>query len=260
MKPGITAHIMVKNEEYFIRSAVEAILPLCTEVIVFDTGSTDNTPAIVQGIPSDKIRFFEKGDRSARELIDLRNEMVRLTTTEWFFVVDGDEIYFFKNPKKLLDELGRVPQSVSRLEVTIRDFVRDAHLVARDRTMGRLWRTSNIRFVGIYPFERPALKKNLSAPLDSFSSDRFKKDIISYHMCFFPRSSKDLEVRAGRHWRPLPFIIKPFFGPYPPQFKAKTGWPHALAGFVMYNLVGAWQRFFSSPGPGRKAQKSGANN
>lgn len=89
----ITAHYLIKNEERFIRHSIESILPLVTEVIVFDTGSTDDTVRRVKSIQSNKIKFYQKSSADPHDLVHYRNEMIRLTRTEWFMIVDGDEVY-----------------------------------------------------------------------------------------------------------------------------------------------------------------------
>ncbi len=82
MKGPITVHMMVRNEEVFIQQAIESVLPLAFEVLVFDTGSTDSTIEKVKGIGSKKIKIFEKGPQNSEDLIALRNEMIGMTRTQ----------------------------------------------------------------------------------------------------------------------------------------------------------------------------------
>lgn len=253
MKKGITVHMMVKNEEVFVRSAIEAVLPIASEIIVFDTGSTDKTPEIIQSIGSKKIRFFEKGIASPKKLVELRNEMIKMTKTGWFFVVDGDEIFTFSEPEKIIGTLESLSPNVARVEVTIRDFVNDAQLVARDRVSGKFWRTSAIEFSGTYPFEGPVLKKNPSANFASYTSSALASSVVCYHMVFFARSSQDSDVKWGRHWRRIPFPVFPFFGPWPSHFGIDFNAAKTLMKFVFYNVVGFVQVFLH-----RKEQKRDA--
>ena len=255
MKKGITAHFMVRNEENFIRNAIESVSGIADEIIVFDTGSTDKTPEIVKDMKG-KIRFFEKGIKTPKELIALRNEMVELTKTNWFFVVDGDEIFYFNEEKKLLNQLDLLPESILRVEVTIRDFVRDANLVARNRVSGKIWRTDRIRFFGEYPFEGGFPKENPKADFKSFSSGELKDDIVCYHMVFFERSSKDKDVEVGRHWRKIPFPVLPFFGIYPKEFRLKQNFLLLIPKLLYYNIIGFLHLFFHRKEQRRNAKRN----
>ena len=244
MKSNVTVHMMIKNEEFFIKKAIESVLVFADEIIVFDTGSTDNTREIVNSIDSKKIRLFEKGTKTPKELIGMRNEMIKLTKTKWFMVVDGDEIIYFKHQNKLAEALENIPGHISRVELTMRDFVKDKFLVARDRRMGKIWRTNTINFRGEYPFEWGSPEGKTKSEIESFSTRELENSAISYHMCFFARSQKDLEVKVGRHWRQIPFPVLPFFGPWPKQMDVKSSLIFSIIKLPIYNLTGLVQKIF----------------
>lgn len=52
----ITVAIIVKDEERCISRCIESILQLFDEIIIVDTGSTDNTLNIIRGYSSKKIK------------------------------------------------------------------------------------------------------------------------------------------------------------------------------------------------------------
>jgi len=89
----ITAQMIVKNEENFVWYAINSILEYVDKIIVWDTGSSDKTVEIIKTINNPKIDFKEKGAVTLRGFARLRNEMVKLTSTDWIFVLDGDEIW-----------------------------------------------------------------------------------------------------------------------------------------------------------------------
>jgi len=78
--------MMVKNEDIYIRKAIENIKEFCDEIIVIDTGSTDNT-----------IAEIEKTGLKAHVELDLKNTHrfiePYIGTDTWIFGVDGDELY-----------------------------------------------------------------------------------------------------------------------------------------------------------------------
>jgi len=90
---SITAHCLVKNEENFIWYALQSVLPFVDRVLVWDTGSTDKTVKIIKSISSSKISFEEKGPVNEVGHTALRNEMIRRTTSDWFMILDGDEVW-----------------------------------------------------------------------------------------------------------------------------------------------------------------------
>ncbi len=95
MKNGITAHIIVKNEEKWIWYSIMSIIDYVDKVIIFDTGSQDNTVAIIKEFEKyDKVIFYEKGEVTKEEFYKLRQLQIEMTETKWFFVLDGDEIWY----------------------------------------------------------------------------------------------------------------------------------------------------------------------
>lgn len=89
----ITAHMLVKNEENFVWFAINSILDYVDKIIVWDTGSMDKTVEIIKAINSPKISFEEKGSVDPYEFAKLREEMIKMTNTDWIFILDGDEIW-----------------------------------------------------------------------------------------------------------------------------------------------------------------------
>jgi glycosyltransferase involved in cell wall biosynthesis len=90
---NLTVHCVVRNEERWIWFALHAALPFCERLMLWDTGSTDETLEIMRCIDSPKIVFRECGPVDAESLTDLRNEMIQETRTDWIAIVDGDEIW-----------------------------------------------------------------------------------------------------------------------------------------------------------------------
>lgn len=89
---GISAAMIVKNEERCIERAISSILEAVDEIIVVDTGSTDETVSIIEGIAAKsekvKLHHFEwTNDFSAA-----RNYSLSLVTHKWVFVVDADDV------------------------------------------------------------------------------------------------------------------------------------------------------------------------
>lgn len=94
--PTITAHCIVKNEENFVGYAIRSVVDFVDQVLVFDTGSTDKTVEIISKLAAEypaKIIFEEKGACDKQRHTELRQEMLERTTTDWFMILDGDEVW-----------------------------------------------------------------------------------------------------------------------------------------------------------------------
>ena len=89
----IVAHSLVKNEEEWIWYSLMSIIDYVDEIMVWDTGSTDNTVSIIKSIPSPKITFVEYGPIDAPGHFKVRQEMLEKTKADWMIMLDGDEIW-----------------------------------------------------------------------------------------------------------------------------------------------------------------------
>jgi glycosyltransferase involved in cell wall biosynthesis len=91
-KPTLTVGIIAKDAESDILRCVESIWGLADEILIGDTGSTDNTKAIVSDIR--KVRVVDLP--SVHEHLDgfagVRNELLKHATGDWFLWIDTDEI------------------------------------------------------------------------------------------------------------------------------------------------------------------------
>lgn len=108
LKDGITAHMMVKNEGRWCWYAIRSIIEHVDKIIIFDTGSSDKTLDCINWYLNNdkyknKIFFEEKGTVDSKKIKDIRQEMIEITTTKWFMLLDGDEIWFEDGIKELID-------------------------------------------------------------------------------------------------------------------------------------------------------------
>jgi glycosyltransferase involved in cell wall biosynthesis len=110
MTSNITANMMVKNEEKWIWFAIMSVIDFVDHIIIFDTGSTDNTVDIINKLINtnnlaDKITFEEKGSVDKNQFTLLRQEQLNRTKTKWFLLVDGDEIWYKKTLINLIESI-----------------------------------------------------------------------------------------------------------------------------------------------------------
>lgn len=83
--------MMVKNEEKNIDRCLKSLQPLrdavSSELIIVDTGSTDNTVEIAEKY-TDKLYFHPWNNNFSQ----MRNISISYAKGEWIFIIDGDEV------------------------------------------------------------------------------------------------------------------------------------------------------------------------
>jgi glycosyltransferase involved in cell wall biosynthesis len=167
----LTIHMMVKNEERYIRQTLRSVLPHADAAIIIDTGSDDETfeyaieicseyqsdvDILVAKQPITQDSRVWDGNHLNQELTNLRNQMLGDTDTKWVWQVDGDEIYTeeaIKNLESSMKTLDNMTGCVG-LMVPIKWCVDDEHYVHPgpfDRTL-RVFK-SNGYWSGEFPNE-----------------------------------------------------------------------------------------------------------
>ena len=92
MPPRISLTLIVKNEENSLPTCLRSVADLVHEVIVVDTGSSDQTRAVAQNLGA-RVSDFAWVDSFAAA----RNESLRHATGDWIPWLDGDEFFDVEN-------------------------------------------------------------------------------------------------------------------------------------------------------------------
>ena len=92
--------MIVKNEEKYLGKCLEALVPILnnldSELVIVDTGSTDNTVEIAKQYTNNVFFHQWKND-----FAEARNVTLEKSQGEWYFYIDADEI--LENEKSIID-------------------------------------------------------------------------------------------------------------------------------------------------------------
>jgi glycosyltransferase involved in cell wall biosynthesis len=83
----ISLAMIIKNEEKNIQKCIESVKELVDEIVIVDTGSTDNTINIIKEYPNIRIYHY----LWCEDFSKARNFSIEKTTGEYILVLDGDE-------------------------------------------------------------------------------------------------------------------------------------------------------------------------
>jgi len=199
---GITAHMIVKNEDRWVWFALQSILPYVDKIIITDTGSSDKTLKIIESFASPKIQFTKVVIHTSADVTSVRSAQLTETKTPWIWIVDGDEIYPSNTAKECLtaaksnhyegvvvrryDLMGdiyhRQVESVGSYEL----FGQKGHLLVRLLNRDKI---NNLIYRGDYPNEG-FLDGNGKSILTRKPLDWYITKDYLYHAMYLKRSSQ----------------------------------------------------------------------
>lgn len=165
----LSAVIITQNEQRNIGRCLESLKGLADEIIVVDSGSTDNTPTLCQ---SQNVRFVH---HDWEGYSGQKNFAETLATCDWVLSIDADEALSDTLRDSILEWKQGVPDSecvyaVKRLTNYCGSWIR--HCGWYPDTKVRLWQRGSVRWVGTIHEEL-----QFSRPMQSVT---FKGDLLHY--------------------------------------------------------------------------------
>jgi len=224
----VTAQVMVRNEP-LVFFAIASVIDYVDRVIVFDTGSTDDTLKDIEYAQSefgDKIELYKRQLPNSQqwtiglvhsgtieshpgfnELGDIRREIHAMTDTEYSLILDGDEVYpdgLIQDVKQWADNDAGGTNIVCSY-VPVIDFYGGLYQIHQRHSFGRLFKTTKVEVKGGYPVEMHYSKVS-GRSLDN-----------SPHECNFVPTAHVLHHHEMlvKPWRRKPVKIEQFDGPWP---------------------------------------------
>ncbi len=104
----ISVNCIVRNEERYLWFAVSSIADWVDEILLWDTGSTDLTPNLIEALSKKypaKIKPKLLGVIDKTEFTKKRQEMLDASAGDWILILDGDEVWWNDSIKKVLEKI-----------------------------------------------------------------------------------------------------------------------------------------------------------
>ena len=102
----IVAMYRIKNEERWIEKSINSILDICSEIVILDDGSIDNTLEICQSF--DQVVDISHQSNLPLDQVRDKNKLLKMAlkrNPEYILSLDGDEVLAPYSKEILLEEL-----------------------------------------------------------------------------------------------------------------------------------------------------------
>ena len=124
----IWAHTLVKNDARWLWYSVNSVIDHIDKLLLWDTGSVDDSLEIERELKSsypDKILYFKRPQNSKEEFTDVRQEMLEATLSDWFLMLDADEIWWRSSIEKVINKIKTEGQKIESIVVPTVNTVGD---------------------------------------------------------------------------------------------------------------------------------------
>jgi tetratricopeptide (TPR) repeat protein len=98
--PALSVCMIVKNEEDFLENCLKSVVDHVDEIVIVDTGSTDQTVKIAKGFNA-RIYHHPWQDNFSLH----RNQSISYAKGRWIFIIDADEEYRASSQRNLREEI-----------------------------------------------------------------------------------------------------------------------------------------------------------
>ena len=200
--PRITAIYRVKNEARFIEQSIKSVVDLCSEIIVLDDNSIDNTTEICSGF--DKVTDIIKQKELPLDETRDRNylfEKARKLDPDFILSVDGDEIFMPDSSEMLFEELFTIHPVSDVFEFQFLTLWDNVNTIRTDGIFGYYWQKRLLRMknqplsVLFVENDNPGNLHCGSIPPSTMGFDRPAKSSVK----IFHLASLDDEVRKRKY-------------------------------------------------------------
>lgn len=170
--------VLVQNDEYFLPYSLASIKGHFGRIIIYDVGSTDSTPEIIDQFTEENSKHTDilvrhLPDCDPKVQLCFRNSMIADARSEFYYILDGDEVYDERSVQNIKDSYstmvreyefeGKIYGVVRRVEIL--DDLMTAHGVGFFLPHHRAYHRTAI-WMGTHPGERPYYLQNSSSHVE----------------------------------------------------------------------------------------------
>jgi len=192
MNTEITPVILVSNEIYWLPYVLETVRGLFKRYVIYDIGSTDGTREVIEKFHNEEknrteffIRLLPMCDPEIQGIF--RNSMIAEAKSDWYFILDGDELYHRQELNTFLQTVNLNVDKIYGVAKRTEFNPELTHAYNIQRGHHRLYHRTAI-WKGTHPGEEPCTQQK--------SSTEFDINLMCYHMHNTLRSPKESEVPA----------------------------------------------------------------
>ena len=180
----ISLCMIVKNEENNLDKCLKSIVSYVDEIIIVDTGSTDNTKEITYNF-TDKVYDFVWVDDFSKA----RNFSISKANNDWILVLDADEFLINFDELQVQDFISNDEKCIGRIE-RIEFITQNRHAEEVQKSSERISRLFNKKY---YLYEGRIHEQVM--PMDGTISKTEFVNISVDHMGYISE-----EVRGKNKW------------------------------------------------------------
>ena len=200
--PKIVGIYRVKNESRFIEQSLKSVMDICSEIIILDDNSTDNTVEICSGF--DKVTNVTKQKDLILDETRDRNylfENARKLDPDFILSVDGDEIFMPNAFDILFEETSTIYPNSDVFDFQFLTLWDNVNTIRTDGIFGYYWQKRLLRMKNqplsllFVENDNPGNIHCGSIPPSSVGFDRTAKSSVK----IFHLASLDDEVRQRKY-------------------------------------------------------------
>ena len=201
-KPKIVGVYKVKNESRFIEQSLKSVMDICSDIVVLDNNSSDDTVEICSGF--DKVDTIEEKRDLPYDEVREKNiilEKARKLDPDFILAVDGDEIFMPNASEILFEELSTIHPNSDVFEFQFLTLWDNIHTIRTDGIFGYYWQKRLLRMKNqplsllFVENDNPGNIHCGSIPPSSVGFDRTAKSSVK----IFHLASLDDEVRQRKY-------------------------------------------------------------
>lgn len=183
--------MIVKNEEKYLKKCLNNIKDLINNIIIVDTGSTDNTIEIAREFNAKIYNYKWTNDFS-----EARNFSISKATSKWILILDADEILDIESKDKLINFINQT--KCDGCHFLVKNYIDEELINYTVHYAFRLFRNyKGYKFKG-------KIHEQINNDIVEVKNKFSKEDIILHHYGYLESVTKEKNKRE----RNIPIILE----------------------------------------------------